>query len=319
LSLLLLTGCSNNEKEYSRQWIYFDTVVSIKFYGFDRPPDSLYDITKDIYSYWDSLLDVYDTNSGVYRLNHTLSDTVYICSDLSKILTKSLLWNDRTDDKLTPLIGPLVSLWGIGLKGDYIPSKELIDKAISNINNSYIEFISDTVIVKHGNPEVNLSAYAKGWVVDINYDKILPCVKGNMDIAGFLIDAGRNIKGWRRDNKTFKIGIANPRGKGIVKVFELPSGQSCASAGDYERFIIVNGKRYHQIFDPKTGYPSDKAIGATVVCKNAFDADVISTAAILLGDSIINVAKSEKADLILFYEIGQTVINKQFGSNIVFR
>ena len=319
--VLILTflsqGCSKGEKVYSREWVYFGTVVGIKFYATQRPPDKLFDTVKRTYAYWDSLTDFYDRNSALYKLNREIEETVVVDSNLSKLICEALRWKKLTHSKLTPLIGPLVRLWGIGKKGKYIPDKYKIDSALSYIETCYVKCISDTIMVLHGRPVIDLSAYAKGWVVDRIYHEILPIVRERKDIRGFIIDAGRNLRVWRRDGGTYKIGISNPRGKGIIKVFELPSGMSCASAGDYEQFFIVDGKRYHHIFDPMTGYPASGAIAATAICVDGIDADALSTAAVVIGRDCDDVAKRVGCEVILFEEVGKKVVSSLYGTRIV--
>jgi len=310
----IFIGCSENESVHSRRWIYFDTVVGLKIYGSpaDSQSNKIFAIAKDEFAYWDSLLDVYSDKSGLFDLNSSPAGTVKISSDLAEILRQSLEWRALTDSALEPKIGHIVELWGIGKGKKYIPLQSSIDSALNLIEKSNLIFVDDTTAIISGDIRIDLGAFAKGFVVDRVYEKILPMCNNNPLIDGFLIDAGRNIRGWNR-NRNFTIGIANPRGDGIVGEFELPQSFGCASAGDYERYFILNGIRYHHIFDSKNGYPARGANSCTVVAYDALTADALSTAGIILGENIEKIIDKSKISVILFFERNGKLENQSFG------
>jgi len=80
----------------------------------------------------------------------------------------------------------------------------------------------------------------------------------------------------------WRIGIKDPRGSGVIAVLELREG-AVSTSGDYERFFLKGGKRYHHIIDPRTGYPARGIWSATVVAKEGVLADALSTALFVLG------------------------------------
>ena len=85
------------------------------------------------------------------------------------------------------------------------------------------------------------------------------------------------------DSPPWLIGIQDPRNKdniiGTLKV----SNTTVATSGDYERFFVKDGKRYHHIMDPSTGFPANKSITATMVTKDPTLADALSTAVFIMG------------------------------------
>ena len=313
--VLFISGCGNDEKIHSKQWLYFDTIIELNIYGnpSDASLDSIWQIAKERLALWDSLTDPYDSTSALYKLNNEPIGTVKVDKNLGELINAALDWRNRTDAALEPKIGHIVTLWNIGSRAEKIPSQTEIDSALFLIKSSDIVPISDSICIISGDIKLDLGAFAKGFVVDKLYDSLIKFCIGNSAISGFLVDCGRNIRGWRRNGKSFTIGIANPRGDNIIAAFELPSGWGCASAGDYERFFIKNGIRYHHIFDPRTGKPARKAIAATAITRSAFDADAMSTAAIVMGKNIEKILDDSETTIILFYETNGNVVWESIG------
>jgi thiamine biosynthesis lipoprotein len=128
---------------------------------------------------------------------------------------------------------------------------------------------------------LNLGALAKGYAVD----KAIDILKQNK-IRNALINAGGDLKsmGQRSDQLNWRIGLQHPRNsESLLASFSI-SESAVATSGDYQKYFKQNGKRYHHILDPKTGYPATTgSISATVIAKNVMDADALSTAIFILG------------------------------------
>jgi thiamine biosynthesis lipoprotein len=88
--------------------------------------------------------------------------------------------------------------------------------------------------------------------------------------------------------------------------FRLDAG-AVSTSGDYERFFINEGKRYHHIIDPHTGYPATKAVSATVMAKTSIQADALSTTLFVLGPARgIALADSlPEVEAMIIYSVGE--------------
>ena len=316
--LSLFIGCEKDNEVSSQQWIYFDTVVELKIFGepSNAKLDSIFAFTRGEFTFWDSLLAPYSDKSAIYIINSSPVGTLVINRSVGELLRKSFEFRELTEYALEPKLGHLIDLWAISSDSQHIPTEAEIDSVMKLVDESRISFIDDTTVIVEGAVKLNLSAFAKGFAVDKLYEKILPLCTGDSLINGLLIDAGRNIRGWHRE-RDFVIGIANPRGESIIETFELKSGLACASAGDYERFFIEKGIRYHHIFDPKTGFPAGKAVAATVIGDNALTCDAISTAAIVLGENLKKNIDIEKYSVIIFIGTDGKIEKKTIGKNIL--
>jgi FAD:protein FMN transferase len=101
-----------------------------------------------------------------------------------------------------------------------------------------------------------------------------------------LINAGGDLKsiGQRSDQHNWRVGLQHRRSSEFLIASFSISGNSVATSGDYQKYFKLNGKRYHHILDPKTGYPATSgSMSAKVITKNVMDDDALSTAVFVLG------------------------------------
>ncbi len=301
VALFVLSGCSREERVLSRQWIFFDTVINFKIYGNpdEATAEKIFSTVKEEFARWDSLLDNYNPKSAVEYVNTADGETTKVSPEFGKFLAQCEKFEKFTNGALCPNIGHITKLWGISQGKKWVPPQKSIDSALALTRGGHFSVVDDTLVIHSGDLEIDPGAFGKGYVVDRVYEKVYPMCAEDKHITGFLIDAGRNIRGWHR-KRSFNIGIANPRGEGIVGVIKLPSGIACASAGDYERYFIKDGVRYHHIFDPWTGYPARGANASTVIAADALTADALSTAAIILGKKVKNYIDRPDIEVIIF-------------------
>ena len=127
---------------------------------------------------------------------------------------------------------------------------------------------------------IGLGGIAKGYAIDRAGLKIRQA-----GISNFLVDGGGDILAVGMVNgRPWLVGIRDPRGdrSDLIKKLSV-SGGAVVTSGDYERFNIVDGRRYHHIIDPRTGFPADKCRSVTVFAPEAERADVLATAVFVLG------------------------------------
>ena len=129
---------------------------------------------------------------------------------------------------------------------------------------------------------LDLGAIAKGWAVDRAMEKLM--ARG---IYNAIIDAGGDLRiiGSRPGKDFWRIGVQHPRDPGaLLLTFDLKD-TAIVTSGDYERFFITDGVRYHHILDPSTGQPARGCQSVTVLAPTAAEADACATAAFVLGPS----------------------------------
>lgn len=187
-----------------------------------------------------------------------------------------------SDGAFTPAAGPLVDLWGINTDHQRIPSQAEINKALELVDFGCVGLSRDSVFLRKAGMKVNLGGIVKGFAAD-EVCKILK--KHNVKKA--VVDLGGNIYvyGKKSDGSKWTVGIKNPESPSSAPLLRLCINEnSVVTSGSYERFFEADGKKYHHIFNPATGFPADSGIvSATVISPSSIAADALSTATFVLG------------------------------------
>ncbi|MCB2311766.1 FAD:protein FMN transferase [Clostridium tagluense] len=259
------------------------TIVQLKVYG--ENSEKATELALKRISDIESKMSVNIKSSEITKLNAKAGVSGEKLSvDTYSVIEKAVKYSKLTDGSLDATIEPIVKLWGIGTDKARIPSKSEIEEKLKLVD--YKDIILDsknsTVQLRRTGQAIDLGAIAKGYTAD-EIKKVLIDNKVN----SALINLGGNVfaVGSKPDGTSWNIGIQNPldtRGQylGTISVTD----KSMVTSGNYERYFIVDGKRYHHIFDPKTGYPSEAGlISTTIVSDNSIDGDALSTSTYILG------------------------------------
>ncbi len=173
-------------------------------------------------------------------------------------------------------------VWDFNRSPPQLPSKKEIARLLPLVDyrKVVVDEGSSTVFLREKGMEIGLGGIAKGYAVG----KASALLKDH-GAAGGLINAGGNMAAWgqKENGDAWTIGVQDPRNRerllGVLKITE----GSISTSGDYERYFILNGKRYHHILDPRTGFSAEGCQAVTVLCSDPTDADAVSTAAFVLG------------------------------------
>jgi thiamine biosynthesis lipoprotein len=211
-------------------------------------------------------------------------EAVAVHGDLLELVEKALYYADISGGAFDPAVGPLVKLWGIGTDAPHIPSDEEIAGLLPLVNRRDIEINRQnmTIFLRQPGMRLDLGAIAKGYAAD----EIAAIVR-RAGVKRAMIDLGGNIfaYGEKEDKSPWRIGIQNPLGNrgdyiGIAEV----RNKTIVTSGVYERYIEVEGKRYHHLLSPETGFPADNGLlSVTIIADSSVDADGLSTAVFVLG------------------------------------
>jgi thiamine biosynthesis lipoprotein len=239
----------------------------------------------------DNILSANTNNSELARVNNAAGKTpVAVSDDLFTVLSRALFFASHSDDNngkavFDPTIGPLVKAWSIGTEQAHIPTQEVINASLALVNwrDVVVDAAAKTVYLKRPGMRLDLGGIAKGYAAD----KAVAIAK-NCGIQRAIIDLGGNIfaLGEKADGAPFRIGVQNPafkRGEYAGVVFAR--NQTLVTSGVYERFFILDDKRYHHILSTETGYPVDNGLASvTIIGRVSMDADALSTTLFALGE-----------------------------------
>ena len=191
-----------------------------------------------------------------------------------------------TNGAFDPTMAPLTDLWGIGTDNARVPAQSEIDEALTHVGYQNVKLLGNNQVQLLNGAQVDLGGIGKGYAGDIVHEMaesdtsdqwhVLARLSGNIEMyGGKTADSGT-------DN--WNIGIADPDDNtDSIAVVSLRDG-SVVTSGDYERFFEKDGKRYHHIFDPATGYPADSGLrGVTVIDPCSTKADALTTALFVMG------------------------------------
>ncbi len=192
-------------------------------------------------------------------------------------LIKLAVETSRENFGFNALIGPLVKLWSIGFKGARVPDEREIKEKMDLINPWMVELNDDdhSVFLKKAGMELDLGGIAKGWTADRIRDlwRAYGVEAGIINLGGNVLFVNPCPK---RANGMWTVGVQDPikpRGENIDAVM-IPEC-SVVTSGTYERYLEVDGHKYHHLIDSRTGYPVEtKVAGVTTFTKNSVDAEI---------------------------------------------
>jgi thiamine biosynthesis lipoprotein len=287
LILLLLFSCAEKPKEkiYKETRAAIYTIVEITAVAdSETKAKKAIDAAFDEMERLGKLLNFYDENSEVSLINKNAGkEPVSVSSETFEIIEKTLFVSKNTDGGFDITVGPLVRLWDF--KNQLMPDDKTIREKQKNIGygNIILDKKNNTVFLKNKNMQIDPGGIIKGYIAD----KASWVLKRHGIMAGIVSAAG-DIKafGARPDGKPWKVGIRNPRRTGkddeIMAAVDL-SDMAISTSGDYERFFIKDGIRYHHILDPKTGRPAKGAQSVTIITKEAALTDAFATGIFVQG------------------------------------
>ncbi|MBW9172049.1 FAD:protein FMN transferase [Clostridium estertheticum] len=282
LILIFITG--NNKKSYIvREFYSLGTSNQLKAYGKKATKAIEESIIKVCEI--DNKMSVFKNDSEISKINTNAGNKPQIVSnDTYYVIQKAIKYCTLSEGAFDITIGPIVVLWGIGKEGQQIPSSNEVKEKLKIVN--YKDIIIDkndsSAFLKNKKQEIDVGGIAKGYAADEVKNVMI-----KNGIKSALINLGGNILtlGTKIDGTPWSVGIQDPfktRGEFALTISVI--NKSVVTSGNYERYFEVEGKRFHHIINPSTGYPSESDIvGATIISDNSIDGDGLSTGVYIMG------------------------------------
>ena len=311
LSLSLLIGCQTQPKQLARTDYLLDTVVTLTLYGAEEADlDAAFAEIRRL----DGLLDAYSPDSDLGKLQAAAGrEPVALSPETMELLVFAKEMYARTGGYLDVTVGPLIDLWDIRNGGHY-PMEEELTAALGllGMDDLILDEANGTAYLVRSGMRVDLGALAKGYIAD--RVKALLLDRG---VKSGVIDLGRNILliGEKPGKAPFSIGIQSPGAAGeLLRVLSLRD-RSLVTSGTYERYFEHEGRRYHHVLDPFTGFPADRNLSAvTVLSDSSLWGDALSTACLLLGvdDGLALIDSIPEAEALFVLTDGSVVTSSGF-------
>jgi thiamine biosynthesis lipoprotein len=223
--------------------------------------------------------------SEIKALNGRVSQSLPISSELGGMLKTGLAWGDSLGGAFDITVLPLKELWGLCEQcgGDEpLPDSSTVNAAVQKVGYKKVRVsaAADSVFFDSPDTRVDAGGIAKGFVL-----RRLGELLKSRGLENFLIAAGGDIivSGRKHDNTRWRVGIRHPRQNSeLIRTLPIASG-AIVTSGDYERFRMIDGTRYHHIFDPSAGYPCNRNQSLTILADDPVKADILSTGLFCAG------------------------------------
>ncbi|MDD6483090.1 MAG: FAD:protein FMN transferase [Clostridiales bacterium] len=226
----------------------------------------------------EKLFDRFDPESDIYKLNTQKSYTV--SSDSAQLIKTAAHIGEETGGAMDITIAPVMDLWGFG-KGEYrVADMEEIKEALNSVDCSKISVSGNNVTIDK-DASLDLGAVAKGFASDAVIKTM-----SEHNASSAIVSLGGNVQtlGKKNGTKKWSVGIQNPLDPSKYIAAVNVYNAAVVTAGSYQRYFEENGKKYHHIIDPKTGFPAQSGLSSvTVIAKSGLLADALSTALFVTG------------------------------------
>ena len=308
--MLLFTGCGNitdadtsttGNQPISISSIKLNTAVQITIY--DSQDKALLNDCLALCDKYELIFSRTNEKSELYKLNHRkdvsdgdfgtdgpttpypvsgTADTWHISEDLAALLSEGLDITRESDGAFDIAIAPLTSLWDFTAEDPEVPDDVAIQKALPLCSSDGVTIDGEDITLPSDDIQFDVGAIAKGYIADRLKDFLIK--KG---VKSAIINLGGNVLciGSKPDGTPFKIGIQKPfADRNETEAVMDITGKSVVSSGIYERCFKQDGKLYHHILNPQTGYPYDNGlISVTIISDQSVDGDALSTTCFALG------------------------------------
>ena len=284
---LLLMSCGRGHEPVSQQTTAMNTYVSVKIYDEDIDEARANDIIDSAFAEIqrvEGFATDYNDTSEIGRINADAGiDSVSVSQELIGLIERGMEYGDQSGGKLDITIGRLVKAWDFIGEKPHVLDHGVVDSLLAPIDYRRVVIKGNQVFLPSAGLRLDLGSIGKGYAID----RAVALLK-RAGMKKFIVDIGGKLgvsfaETNKFDSTAVEILVRHPRKDGAYfGKFHVGTG-AVSTSGDYQRFFIENGVRYHHLLDPSTGYPMRGLVGVTVVADDALSADALSTLVFLLG------------------------------------
>ncbi len=240
-------------------------------------------LEREVVSWRVDTAELYEINNWAgeeQKISNQMIEILQTCSEISYISSGAF---DIT-------VGSLARLWDIdtwagqdNISEYHLPNDAEVLQCLEYTGYEKIVLTDGTINLPE-QMQLDLGAVGKG----IALDEIRAYLEQKEGITAAVISVGGSILtyGAKPDGKPWRVGIVNPLdSSGNLGYLELDGEWCVSTSGDYERYVEIDGIRYHHIINPQTGYPAKSGVkGVTILSKDGLLSDALSTACFILGE-----------------------------------
>lgn len=227
----------------------------------------------------DNLMSEWKPESPISQVNASAGEhAVEVPAELRDLIERSIRYSERTEGTFDITWRGMGNIWHFDDRF-VVPTQGEVENARKRVNYRAIK-VDGSRIFLPAHMNIGLGGIAKGYAIDR--------AVAEMKRAGFgdaLVDGGGDVLGsGTRNGEPWRVAIQDPRGEHGNTLGSIPlTNMALVTSGDYERFRIVNGVRYHHIIDPRTGWPATASMSVTVMSQSAEQGVVMAKGIFILG------------------------------------
>lgn len=306
---------ASEETKHEKQILAMDTYMTLTAYG-EHGEEAIKKAEEEI-KRLDALLSVSSEEGEVYLVNENGSEI--LSGDTAALLEASIKMYEDTGGLFDITIFPLMKEWGFTDEKYKVPKEQRLKELLEHVDASKILYDKKTRLVTlPEDVQIDFGGIAKGYTSA----RVMQIFK-ECGVTSGIVSLGGNVQtcGKKPDGSLWRVGVQNPdtdSAEAYIGALET-SGKAVITSGGYERYFEEDGKTYHHILNPKTGYPAESGlISVTIISADGTLADGLSTSLFIMGkEQAVSFWKERKDafDMILQEENGALYITEGIEKN----
>ena len=234
----------------------------------------------------EKLISSWDPDSQTSEINRNAGiRAVHVDRELFDLIRRSIAISTLTDGAFDITYASMDKVWRFDGSMTEMPSSEIIKNSVARVGykNIVLNQDSSSVFLALEDMKIGFGAIGKGYAADRAKELLM---KEGV-IAG-IINASGDMNTWGKqpNGQDWKVAITNPLDKNKAFALLPIRNGAVVTSGNYEKYVLLGGKRFTHIIDPRTGYPSTGIISTTVFAPKAELADALATSVFVLGKEI---------------------------------
>lgn len=233
----------------------------------------------------DRTMTTWTADSEISRINAAAGSGmgVRVSDEVIGVLQRSQEGSKLSGGAFDITVGSFSGLWKFDEDNDRtIPAREQVEerRKLVNWKDLAVDTKKKAVSLKKTGQRITLGGIAKGHAVDRCVEEMR-----RRGLNDFIVQAGGDMfVSGKRGSEAWRVGIRDPRGEvDMFFAYAEVQDRAFSTSGDYERYVVKDGIRYHHILDPSTGYPAGRCRSVTVMARDATSAEILSKAVFIMG------------------------------------
>jgi thiamine biosynthesis lipoprotein len=244
---------------------------------------------------------------------------VKVDREVFELTQRAIHFSEITNGGFDISFAAMDRIWKFDGSMTEMPSAEAIKKSVEKVGykNIVLDSVQSTIFLKMKGMKIGFGALGEGYAT--NKCKEMMLAKG---IKSGIVNGSGDMSCWGKQpsGKDWKIGITNPFDTDkLIAIVPINNG-AVTTSGNYEKFVVLDGKRYSHIINPATGYPVAGLSSVTVFGPNAETANGLSTSLMVLGKiaGLNLLSKFPDYSCVMITDNGKVVKSKKFGINKIY-